>query len=190
MFTYSKLIQKLTYTFYYNIFNNILNYFIQRFYVITIFILKKNLLTFISILKNNSLFQLNILIDSTVLDFLEKKKRFYLKYFFLSTFFNIRLILTLKVTEFSFIFSLNNIYYSSKSIEREIWDLFGIYFFGNWSLKRILTDYGFLGKPLRKDFPIIGFLELIFDDSNKTIKFESIQLIQKFRNFEFNSPWL
>jgi NADH-quinone oxidoreductase subunit C len=67
--------------------------------------------------------------------------------------------------------------------------MFGIYFSGNWNLKRILTDYGFIGKPLRKDFPVVGYVELVFDDSNKTIKFESIQLIQKFRSFEFNNPW-
>ena len=108
----------------------------------------------------------------------------------MSTFFNIRAVLTIKLQEFTSIISLKDFYYSSNPIEREIWDMFGIYFFGNWSLNRILTDYGFLGKPLRKDFPVIGFLELIFDDSNQIIKFESIQLLQKFRNFEFNNPWI
>lgn len=68
--------------------------------------------------------------------------------------------------------------------------MFGVYFLGNWDLKRVLTDYGFIGKPLRKDFPVIGFLELMFDDSNKVIKFESIQLLQKFRMFEFKGPWV
>lgn len=186
---YFNIISKINYIFYYKIFNNILNYIIQRFYNLFFFIAKKNLLTFINIFKNNSLFQFNTLLEGTAIDFIEKKKRFTLKYFFLSTFFNIRSTLTLKLKEFSFILSLKTFYYSSKPIEREIWDMFGIYFFGNWGLKRILTDYGFLGKPLRKDFPVIGFVELIFDDSNKTIKFESIQLIQKFRSFEFNNPW-
>jgi len=186
---YNLIIKKISYIYYYNIFNTLLNYIIQRFYNIILFISKNKILFVINIFKYNSLFQFNLLIESTVIDYLEKKNRFTLKYFFLSTFFNLRIILTVKLQEFSYISSLKNFYYSSIPIEREIWDMFGVYFFGNWSLKRILTDYGFLGKPLRKDFPVIGFLELIFDDSNKTIKFESIQLIQKYRNFEFNSPW-
>lgn len=187
---YNRLIPYINYTFYYELMNNIINNIIQRFYITYFYIKKAKLLIFSSILKYNSLLQFNFLMDGSSLDFIDKKKRFSLKYFFLSTFFNFRLVITFKVKEFSFIFSLKNLYYSSKAIERELWDMFGIYFFGNWGLKRILTDYGFLGKPLRKDFPLIGFIELIFDDSNKTIKFESIQLIQKYRNFEFRSPWL
>jgi len=187
--SYSKIILKLNYIFYYKVFNNILSTIIQRFYNILLFITKKNILIFINIFKNNSMFQFNFLVDATAVDFNSKKKRFAVKYFFLSTIFNLRAIVTLKLNDFAFISSLKNFYYSSQPIERELWDMFGIYFFGNWNLKRILTDYGFIGKPLRKDFPVIGFIELIYDDSNKTIKFESIQLIQKFRNFEFYNPW-
>ena len=184
------LIIKINYIFYYKVFNFILNYILQKFYNVFFFISKKNILIVSNIIKFNSLFQFSILVDATAIDYIEKKKRFNIKYFFLSIFFNTRILLTLKLKEFSFIFSLKSLYNSSKPIEREIWDLFGIFFYGHWSLKRILTDYGFLGKPLRKDFPVIGFLELIFDDSNKVIKFESIQLTQKFRIFEFNNPWI
>lgn len=186
---YKLLILKLSYVFYYKIFTRVVYYILQRFYNIYFFLSKSQILLFSTILKYNSLFQFNFLIEGTSIDFLEKKKRFFLKYFLLSIFFNLRAVITLKLNEFSFIFSLKQIFYSAEPIEREVWDMFGIYFFGNWNLKRILTDYGFIGKPLRKDFPIVGYVELVFDDSNKTIKFESIQLIQKFRSFEFNSPW-
>lgn len=172
---------------------NILNYFILnlsfKFYNISFILNKNKIFLSTKIIKFNSIFAFEILIESTSLDFIQKKKRFFLKYFLLSIFYNLRLVLTILLEEFSFISSLQYLYYSAICIEREIWDMFGIFFLGNWNLKRILTDYGFLGKPLRKDFPIIGYLELIFDDSNKTIKFESIQLLQKYRNFEFKNFW-
>ena len=118
--SYNLIIKKISYIYYYNIFNTLLNYIIQRFYNIILFISKNKILFVINIFKYNSLFQFNLLIESTVIDYLEKKNRFTLKYFFLSTFFNLRIILTVKLQEFSYISSLKNFYYSSIPIEREI----------------------------------------------------------------------
>jgi NADH:ubiquinone oxidoreductase subunit C len=75
-------------------------------------------------------------------------------------------------------------------LEREIWDMFGIFFFNNYDLRRILTDYGFLSFPLKKDFPITGFIELRYNDLHKRIIFNNISLVQEFRNFELVNPWL
>ena len=117
---YNKLIPYINYTFYYELMNNIINNIIQRFYITYFYIKKTKLLIFSSILKYNSLLQFNFLMDGSSLDFIDKKKRFSLKYFFLSTFFNLRLVITLKVKEFSFISSLKNLYYNAKAIEREL----------------------------------------------------------------------
>lgn len=117
---YNLLTLKINYIFYYKVFNFILNYILQKFYNVFFFISKKNILIVSNIIKFNSLFQFSILVDATAIDYIEKKKRFNIKYFFLSIFFNTRILLTLKLKEFSFIFSLKSLYNSSKPIEREI----------------------------------------------------------------------
>jgi NADH-quinone oxidoreductase subunit C len=85
--------------------------------------------------------------------------------------------------------SLNNIYKSSSWLEREIWDMFGIFFSLHADLRRILTDYGFNGFPLRKDFPLTGFLEVVYNNDLKRIVYKPLQLSQEFRFFDFQSPW-
>ena len=117
---YKLLILKLSYIFYYKIFTKVVYYILQRFYNIFFFLSKSQILIFFTILKYNSLFQFNFLIEGTSIDFIQKKKRFFLKYFLLSTFFNLRAVITLKLNEFSFIFSLKQIFYSAQPIEREI----------------------------------------------------------------------
>jgi NADH-quinone oxidoreductase subunit C len=86
--------------------------------------------------------------------------------------------------------SANFLYKSSGWLEREVWDLFGIFFVEHPDLRRILTDYGFQGFPLRKDFPLSGYTELRYDDESKSIVYEPIELAQEFRFFQFESPWL
>jgi NADH-quinone oxidoreductase subunit C len=86
-------------------------------------------------------------------------------------------------------FSLANVYWSANWLEREIWDLFGIKFSGNPDLRRILTDYGFIGFPLRKDFPLSGYTQIRYDEELKIVVSEPVRLVQKYRYFEFLSPW-
>lgn len=74
-------------------------------------------------------------------------------------------------------------------MEREIWDLFGIYFLGHSDLRRILTDYGFEGFPLRKDFPVVGYVEVRYDESYKSLVYEPVELVQELREFQFSNPW-
>ena len=85
--------------------------------------------------------------------------------------------------------SLTEFYNSANWYEREAWDLFGIYFSGHPDLRRILTDYGFEGHPLRKDFPLTGYVEVRYDDEQKRVVYEPVELAQDFRNFDFLSPW-
>jgi NADH-quinone oxidoreductase subunit C len=74
-------------------------------------------------------------------------------------------------------------------LEREVWDLFGIFFFNNTDLRRILTDYGFVGYPLRKDFPLTGFIEIVYDDTEKQVVYKPLDLAQDFRNYRFKNVW-
>ena len=96
---------------------------------------------------------------------------------------------TLVTTEKSPIVSLMQFYNNSNWLEREIWDLYGIYFIGHYDLRRILTDYNFAGHPLRKDFPLSGFVEIHYDDTEKSLLYKKISLSQEYRNFNFLVNW-
>jgi NADH:ubiquinone oxidoreductase subunit C len=142
------------------------------------------------------IFKLNLLVDLTVIDYPSLKNRFNIIYNFLSIDFNFRAMLNFSLAETkllhyenSFINSITNIFKNANWLERENWDMFGILFFNNNDLRRILTDYGFEGFPLRKDFPLTGFLELRYDDEQKSIVYEDVELSQEFRFFDFESPW-
>ena len=133
------------------------------------------------------------LIDLTAIDFLNKNLdfRFKLVYNFLSFFQNRRFLLSLFFSEISVnsLYSLSFIFKNANWLEREIWDLFGIFFCNHPDLRRILTDYGFEGFPLRKDFPTVGFVEVRYDDEKKSILYEPVSFSQEFRTFSFSSPW-
>ena len=94
-----------------------------------------------------------------------------------------------KINELSNLFSVIGIYKSANWSEREIFDFFGIFFLGNKDLRRILTDYGFKGHPLRKDFPITGFIDVYYDDNQKRICYRNLELNQEYRNFNLKSSW-
>jgi len=138
---------------------------------------------------------MNILGDITAIDMIkfikknEYKNRFKLFYNFLSIIFNFRIFIIKDHNELNFSYSLTDLFKSSGWLEREIWDFFGIIFKNNLDLRRILTDYGFEGFPLRKDFPLIGFLEINYDENKKCLNFIDIEISQEFRSFKFLSPW-
>ena len=139
-------------------------------------------------LKNSTYSQFTLLTDIVAYDRPGCSERFTLIYCLLSVKYNTRLFLTLSVDELESVPSVNTLYPSGNWMEREVWDLFGIFFSDHPDLRRILTDYGFEGHPLRKDFPLSGYVEVLYDTNKKKIAYESIELAQEYRDFRFNSP--
>lgn len=140
-------------------------------------------------LKNHTNSQFKILSEICSVDYINKNKRFEVIYNLLSIRFNSRLKVKIQINELQQIDSIINIYKAANWCEREIWDMFGIFFINHPDLRRILTDYGFEGYPLRKDFPLSGFLEVFYNESKKRVVYEPINLSQQYRLFEFNNPW-
>ena len=144
---------------------------------------KKNLVNNLIILKKNSSFLFKFLTDLVIEDFPKKKKRFFIKYFIKSIEYSKTIHIIIKTKEYKSIFSIINIYKNACWLEREAWDMYGIFFLNNKDLRRVLTDYGFRGNPLKKDFPLVGYLELYFDFFFKKLKFKKVTLMQKKQNF-------
>lgn len=155
---------------------------------ITIFILSNYINDILFFLNKNNLFLYKLLNDICVVDYPNNKKRFQIIYNITSVQYNTRLFLKTFLEDI-LINTVTNIFTSAGWLERENWDLFGIYFINHIDLRRILTDYGFEGHPLRKDFPINGYIELRFDEEKYLIVYEPIQLTQEYRLFNFSSPW-
>jgi len=143
----------------------------------------------LSILKNTSFFSFLVLTDLWVVDYLENNQRFQVNYLLYSPYSTIRLHLILYASANSKIPSINALFKSSLWLEREVWDLYGLFFVDHPDLRRILSDYGFEGHPMRKDFPLSGYLEVRYNDEIKKIVFEPLKLSQEFRYFNFLSPW-
>ena len=129
------------------------------------------------------------LIDLCGVDFPDREERFEVVYFLLSVSLNQRIRVKLSTTEDVAVPSVTDVYSAAGWYEREAWDLYGIMFDGNPDLRRILTDYGFEGHPLRKDFPLTGYVELRYDNELKRVVYEPVKLTQDFRRFDFLSPW-
>lgn len=140
-------------------------------------------------LKNHTNTQFKVLSDICVVDYINKKKRFEIIYNLLSIRFNTRLKVKILINELQPVDSIISIYRTANWYEREAWDMFGIFFINHPDLRRILTDYGFEGHPLRKDFPLSGYLEVYYNELKKRVVYEPINLSQQYRLFEFNSPW-
>ena len=140
-------------------------------------------------LKNNYFLQFKSLISITAVDYPDKKDRFEVNYFLLSYKLNTRIIVKISTNDVTPIKSISSIFSSANWYEREVWDLFGIFFSGHPDLRRILTDYGFEGFPFRKDFPQTGFVEVRYDDQKKHVLYEPLEITQEFRSFDFISPW-
>ena len=156
---------------------------------ITLKVSSKKIVDVISRLHSNSIIIFDQLIDITAIDYPENVQRFEVVYLLMSTSMNERLVIKLNLKEGDQIPSVSNIFKSSLWSEREIWDMFGIFFSGHPDLRRILTDYGFEGHPLRKDFPLTGKVEVRYDPVLKRVKYEPVKLAQEFRDFDFLSPW-
>ena len=137
-------------------------------------------------LKYHINYQYSLLSCISGVDLVHKKYRFCVVYDFLSLSFNSNIRIKTFVNEITFIDSLIKLYINANWWEREIWDMFGIYFNNHPDLRRILTDYGFEGHPMRKDFPVSGFVELRYEESKKRIIVEPLELTQNFRIFNFN----
>ena len=150
----------------------------------------EDLIDVVSLLKSNSETKFRQLIDITAVDYPEKQKRFKIVYFFLSHEFNKRILINYYINENEKIPSLTKIFPSANWMEREIFDMYGIKFIDHPDLRRILTDYGFEGHPLRKDFPLTGHNEVRYSEEEKKVIYEPVKLEQNYRNFDFESPWV
>ena len=129
------------------------------------------------------------LIDLTAVDYPDRKYRFDMIYQMLSMQNNMRLRLVAAVGEGQAVPSATGVFLAANWAEREVWDMFGIFFAGHPDLRRLLTDYGFEGHPLRKDFPLTGHVEVRYDDTQRRVINEPVHLVQEFRDFDFLSPW-
>ena len=138
-------------------------------------------------LRDHTNCQYKLLSDICAVDHYKKNNRFEIVYNIISVRYNTKLRLKTFVNELTPINTITNIYSCANWWEREIWDLFGVFFFKHPDLRRILTDYGFEGHPLRKDFPLSGYIELRYDDSKKCLVCEPIMLPQKFKSYNFES---
>jgi len=144
---------------------------------------------FFSYLRDHTQTQFKLLMDITAVDYPSRAKRFEVVYNLLSVRRNARLRVKTFVDEITPLHSLVPIYNSANWWERETWDMFGVFFVHHPDLRRILTDYGFEGHPLRKDFPLSGFVEVRYDDSEKRVVTEPLEMTQEFRYFDFANPW-
>lgn len=156
---------------------------------ITLFIFPEYLVPFLFYLKNHVNTEFKMLIDITAVDYPSRVSRFQVVYNLLSIPYNARIRVKTCVNEVSLLPSVTTLYSSAGWWEREVWDMFGIFFSNHPDLRRILTDYGFQGHPLRKDFPLSGFVEVRYDDSEKRVITEPVEMTQEFRYFDFTSPW-
>ena len=150
---------------------------------------KEDLLDVVLFLKTNKDTKFRQLIDITVVDYPESAKRFKVVYLFLSHEFNHRLVLNYLINENEIIPSLTSVFPSANWMEREVFDMYGVDFKDHPDLRRILTDYGFEGHPLRKDFPLTGHTEVRYSEDEKKVVMEPVKLEQNFRNFDYESPW-
>ena len=149
----------------------------------------EDLLDVVTFLKTSSNTKFRQLIDITAVDYPENLQRFKMIYLFLSHTFNQRIVLSFFINEKDLVSSLTKIFPSANWMEREVFDMYGISFKDHPDLRRILTDYGFEGYPLRKDFPLTGFNEVRYSEKEKKVIYEPVKLEQNYRNFDFESPW-
>ena len=143
----------------------------------------------VDFLKSDVSCRFTTLVDITAIDYPERAARFDMIYHFLSMYKNHRIRLKVAIRADDMVPSIHTIHPSANWFEREVFDMFGILFSGHPDLRRILTDYGFRGHPLRKDFPTTGYTEVRYDEAQKRVVYEPVSLVQEYRQFDFMSPW-
>ena len=147
------------------------------------------LVEFVGFLKADATCKFSSLVDITAVDLPERVQRFEMIYHFLSMYTNQRIRLRVAIGEEDMVPSIHTVHPSANWFEREVFDMFGILFSGHPDLRRLLTDYGFRGHPLRKDFPTTGYTEVRYDEVQKRVVYEPVSLVQEYRQFDFLSPW-
>jgi NADH-quinone oxidoreductase subunit C len=155
-------------------------------YMLTLLTCQQDASAILTYLKQE---KFNLLSDLSAVDYPDRQQRFELIYNLLNIYDNKRIIVKFSVEDQAQVESIADLFSAAIWYEREVWDMFGIYFVNNPDLRRILTDYGFEGHPLRKDFPLTGFKEVRYDESQQKVIYEPVKLMQDFRNFDFLSPW-
>jgi len=160
-----------------------------NFNQLVIYIDVEDIISTILFLKTNEKCRFRQLIDITAVDYPQNEKRFKIVYLLLSHEKNLRIIINTKIDEKTTVPSITKIFPSANWMEREVFDMYGISFKDHPDLRRILTDYGFKGYPLRKDFPLTGHTEVRYSEEKKKVISEPVKLEQEYRDFDFESPW-
>jgi len=155
----------------------------------TITVPRDSIVAVLTKLRDDAGCKFEVLIDICGVDYPERAERFEIVYHLLSPRLNQRLRVRIATDETTPVRSVNDVFPAANWYEREAYDLYGIRFSGHPDLRRILTDYGFQGHPLRKDFPLTGYVEVRYDDEKKRVVYEPVKLTQEFRDFDFESPW-
>jgi NADH-quinone oxidoreductase subunit C len=156
---------------------------------LTIVVAAENIVETMRILREDERFRFVSFIDATAIDWPAREKRFDVVYHLLSPYKNKRIRVKVQTDEATPVPSIYSVFPGAEWFEREVWDLYGVMFTDHPDMRRLLTDYGFEGHPLRKDFPLTGFVEVRYDDEQKRVLYEPVRLAQEFRNFDFLSPW-
>jgi NADH-quinone oxidoreductase subunit C len=156
---------------------------------LTITVALTNIIQVMTFLRDDERCQFWSLIDITAVDWPERERRFDIVYHLLSPKQNQRIRVKIEIEEAAPVSSIIDVFPGANWFEREAYDLYGVLFTGHPDLRRLLTDYGFEGHPLRKDFPLTGFMEVRYDDEQKRVVYEPVRLSQEFRKFDFLSPW-
>jgi NADH-quinone oxidoreductase subunit C len=149
----------------------------------------RDLVNVMTFLRDDERCQFFSFIDATAVDWPGRERRFDVVYHLLSPKLNLRIRVKIEADENTPVPSLIDVFPGADWFERETYDLYGVLFTGHPDMRRILTDYGFDGHPLRKDFPLTGFVEVRYDDEQKRVVYDKVRLAQEFRNFDFLSPW-
>jgi NADH-quinone oxidoreductase subunit C len=156
---------------------------------LTVHCTPEGIVQLMTFLRDNATCQFTVLIDICGVDWPEREKRFDVVYHLLSMHQNRRVRVKVQVREDALVPSITGVFPAADWYEREVYDLYGVPFSGHPDLRRILTDYGFRGHPLRKDFPTTGYVEVRYDETVKRVVYEPVKLVQEYRQFDFMSPW-